>query len=287
MTSPRLPYVAALRLYQPLEALPQGEQGQWEDYLDRWRRADGRPTRREVMAAELAQQRARVLTAPASVVPEEESGQAYVLVVDGTTLVCPVQTRLRSLAALLSFASDLPAAVAALFLPTAAPGDDADAGRPRPTAEGAAPTGERVLTLTETWTVPLHWFVAFAAEERRLDLDAPGRDLVYRAPVVRARRRLQLAARALRVRVPQGPVAAGVADLLTWLGDAHPEAVLELDYAGLAHLVTSEALAQDHSARDMGEAVAALGRGEAQVALAAYTRLVERWRAVAMLEHAS
>jgi hypothetical protein len=285
-TSIATPYAAQLRVYEPVATLPAGPRGRWEAYAA----SPDRPGRAELMARELRQQRAGILLTPPVVVPEMESTDAFVLVVAGVTYVCPVQTRLRSWAALAALRADLPDVLVDAFVP---PGVIARAEQDqlRWRTEPPEDNDERLHIVTETWTVPLHWFVPFTPAERALVLPGadgePGRSLTYRTPMVRARRRVALALRTLRRTLVDGPVVTGVEDLGRWLEDFHPRSWLELDYAGLVHLQDAQELTQDHSARDVAQALHALEEDRTDEASAAYVRLVERWRKVAALEHAN
>jgi len=292
-TSLASPYAAQLRVYEPLTALSAARRRRWEAYAA----SPDRPGRAELMARELRQQRAGILLTPPVVVPAKESPDAFVLVVEGVTHICPVQTRLRSWAALAALRVDLPDLLVDAFVPPVVV-ERVERDQLRWRAESPEEIDERLHIVTETWTVPLHWFVPFAAEERELvlpdvadehgppDADA-GPSLIYRTAMVRARRRVALALRTLRRTLVDGPVVVGVEELGRWLEDFHPRSWLELDYAGLVHLQASDELAQDHSAQDVAAALAALAQDRTEQASAAYVRLVERWRKVAALEHAN
>ncbi len=65
-----------------------------------------------------------------------------------------------------------------------------------------------------------------------------------------------------------------------WLEEFHPRSLVELDYGGLVHALPAGDLAEDHSAADAAEALAALRDGDGEAAGEAYERLVDRWRAV-------
>ena len=71
----------------------------------------------------------------------------------------------------------------------------------------------------------------------------------------------------------------------------HPNAdklkLVELDYGGLVHVMGHERLAEDHSAADVAEGLAALREGDSAAAGVAYERLTERWRAVRELQFSS
>ncbi len=66
-----------------------------------------------------------------------------------------------------------------------------------------------------------------------------------------------------------------------------PRSLVELDYGGLAHVIPEEQLAEDHSADDVAEGIAALRRGDGEAAGEAYERLTDRWRAVRDLQFAN
>jgi hypothetical protein len=297
-TSLATPYAAQLRVYEPVATLSPAARRRWETYAA----SPDRPGRAELMARELRQQRAGILSTPPVVVPAMESLDAFVLVVAGVTYVCPVQTRLRSWAALAALRADLPELLVGAFVPPAVI-ERAEQDQLRWRLEPPDDKDERLHIVTETWTVPLHWFVPFSPAERDLVLpgaddvtgpvgerspgDGPGRSLTYRTPMARARRRVALALRTLRRTLVDGPVVTGVEDLGRWLEDFHPRSWLELDYAGLVHLQDAEQLMQDQSARDVAQALHALEEDRTEEASAAYVRLVERWRKVAALEHAN
>ena len=150
--------------------------------------------------------------------------------------------------------------------------------------------------LTCTWQVPLRWFVLVDAEERQVSLGTPagsggttvtGRELVYRTPMSRARRRTARALAVLRRTVDDGAVTAGVEELGRWLEEFHPRSLVELDYGGLVHLLDDAELTKDESARDIAAALAALADGEPARAAAAYGRVTARMKALQAVESAS
>ena len=285
-TSLATPYASQLRVYEPVAALPEAARRRWEAYAA----SPDRPGRAELMARELRQQRAGILLTPPIVVPSLESEDAFVLVVADVTYVCPVQTRLRSWAALAALRADLPDLLVDAFVPPVVI-ERAEQDQLRWRTEPPEDNDERLHIVTETWTVPLHWFVPFTPAERELVLPRsdgePGRSLTYRTPMVRARRRVALALRTLRRTLVEGAVVTGVEELGRWLEDFHPGSWLELDYAGLVHLQGLDELTQDQSARDVAQALRALDEDRTEEASEAYVRLVERWRRVAALEHAN
>ncbi len=94
--------------------------------------------------------------------PDQESEHAYVRRADGVTYVCPWQTRLRCL---LSYGRMLSTAGSAL--PGVIPDHDDHetmTALARLAEEGLPGPATRLHILASVWTVPLAWFVPFAAD---------------------------------------------------------------------------------------------------------------------------
>jgi hypothetical protein len=85
-------------------------------------------------------------------------------------------------------------------------------------------------------------------------------------------------------------VAAELAELTglgRWLEDFHPYSLVELDYGGLVHLASDDALYGDQSVAEIRAAVDGAARGERELAVAMYKRARSRWRAFADFEQAN
>jgi hypothetical protein len=294
-------YAAYLRIYEPVAAFHEPDRSTWTAYAA----SASRPRRRDSLAVEHAEALHRAIVAPQIVVPEQESEHAYIRRADGVTYVCPWQTRLRCL---LSYGRILSTAGSAP--PGVVPARDehetitalarlTGAGRPDPAA--------RLHILASVWTVPLAWFVPFAATERWLALGPgakrPGgpqtasatRALLYTTPMSRARRRVARGLAALRS-LPAGfagvtwdPARAGteLGEVSRWLAKFHPYSLVELDYGGLVQLLSDDALSSDQSAAEMAAAIDGVTKGERELAVAMYKRAQGRWRAFAEYEMAN
>ena len=161
-------YAAYLRIYEPVSAFHEPDRSRWAAYAA----SSTRPRRRDSLAVEHAEALRRAITTPWVAVPEQESEHAYVRRVDGTTYVCPWQTRLRCLlaygqmrsgsGALLACEGSAGEKLAGEGL--AADGDPALAALARPGEGGPV----RPHIVASSWTVPLTWFVPFAPAERWL-----------------------------------------------------------------------------------------------------------------------
>jgi hypothetical protein len=290
MPAPRPPgtaFLASLRVYEPLAAFDGAERRHWQEYV-----ACGAARSVEAGLALEREAALRALTGvPVRELPQV-GPEAFVTEVDGVALVCPWRTRERALEALESFRSELPDQVLEAFVPRPLL-DAADDALQQLRAEQP---DLRLHVLTSTWQVPLRWFVLVDAEEREISLGLPaevgstrlsGRRLVYRTAMSRARRRTARALEVLRRCVDDGPVTSGVEQMGRWLELFHPRSLVELDYGGLAHLLDDAALTQDESARDVAAALAALDRGDAAAAAAAYGRVEARNKVLQSVESAN
>ncbi|RFS82279.1 hypothetical protein D0T12_28215 [Actinomadura spongiicola] len=308
-----LPYAAYLRVYEPVTAFPEPARTLWTVYADSRRR----PRRIHALGVEHRAAALRLTGSPPEVVPERESRDAYVRRLDDMIYVCPWETRLRSWLAFERFRDRHAADVAAAFVPPRV------AERVTGDFEQWKRSGKRLRPhiLTSTWHVPLDWFVPFAREERCLMLGTPGtgyggsgpseehaeppvpgqgsataapaRTLIYVTSMGEARRRVADALPVVRENLGDGTgdvylLSAGRLDTLSrWLGGFHPQALVELDYGGLVHLLDDRTLSTDDSVAEMAVALTGMGRGEAELTVAMYKRLLARWRPVRALEAAN
>jgi hypothetical protein len=274
---PALPGAPAahLRVYEPLAAFPEEEQQRFTAL----RRSGAAPSR----AASDRDERASALRAAVRHTLDLPDGPALMETVDGLLYICPLRTRLRALIAAGEFRAGMAPAVADAFLsPVLADQAESDLERWR----RRAPT-MKVAVVTCTYLVPLPWFVPFDANERVLVTGAGERSMRFVAPMSAARRRTARALATLRRALPDAPTVAGLEQLGRWLEDFHPHSRVELDYAGLVDLLTDEELREDISVSDIAESIIALGEGRGAEAVAAYERVIARWRPLQQLETAS
>jgi hypothetical protein len=291
-------YAAYLRIYEPVTAFHEPDRSRWVAYAA----SPTRPRRRDSLMVEHAEALRRTITAPQIVVPEQESEHAYIRHADGTTYVCPWQTRLRCLLAygrmLSATGAPLPGTV------TITEDDHAVAALARLEDGGTVP---RLHILASVWTVPLAWFVPFAAAERWLALGSAGdrpsvaatasvtRALVYTTAMSRARRRVARALATVRSAAADYEDDAWeplrteteLAEVGRWLEEFHPYSLVELDYGGLVHLLSDDALCGDQSVAEISAAIEGVAKGECELAVAMYKRAHTRWRAFAEFELAN
>ncbi|MFD3423508.1 hypothetical protein [Streptomyces decoyicus] len=267
-SSVKVPYMAYLRVYEPLAAFPEPERSHWARYAKR----EDTPTAQDEQRRALAD----LLATPPVPVPVHESADAFIAVANEVTCVCPWRTRLRGWQALEALDELLPASVLDAALPPVVrlqAADDYEQWRERnpdarPWIRGAA------------WHVPVRWFVLFDDGEREYTKSDQEPVLRYRTPMVQARRRVARGLRTLRDALEEGPLIDGLVDVGRWLEEFHPRSLVELDYGGLVHAVPEGQLAEDRSAAEVAEGLAALREGDGERAGVAYEKLSQRWRAM-------
>jgi hypothetical protein len=267
-------YTSYLRVYEPLAAFPPPERRHWERYVS----SGAAPGRGRGL---LAEQRAAVVAA-IGLPPDNEVEHAYVHRVDGVTYVCPWRTKVRAWEAMTEFRRSMPDEIADAFFPRQA-AEVAERELARLRSEDPDLKSHIV---SETWQVPLRWFIPFEGEERRLVLDGE-RSLSYLTTMSNARRRTARALAILRRTIEDRPIVDGVEELANWLEDYHPRSLVELDYGGLVSLFDDVDLESDESAADIAHAVASLADGDGDEATEAYARVATRWGAVRSVEVAN
>jgi hypothetical protein len=272
-------FASYLRIYEPLSAFDRKSQVYWRRYVHEGRAVtplEGPGRQRTAVIEALGAGWTRLPDLP---------DDAYVLQSDDTTLICPWNLRVRVAEAALEARDGVPAILADAFVPPVLAGlakavvSDWNAGS-RVLESGAPRQHEQI----STWSVPLRWFVLVDLSERTLDTESPVRTLRYRTQISKARSRAHRALAVLRRSVGDVPISEAVEECTRWLEEFHPRSVVELDYGGLATILPEETLRADDSPSLVADGLAALAKGDADAASAAYEQLVERWRAIQLLE---
>ncbi|HEY7223070.1 MAG TPA: hypothetical protein VH561_05565 [Micromonosporaceae bacterium] len=268
-----------LRVYEPISAFDKQSQVYWRGYVH-----DGRAV---TLAEGPGRQRTTVLEALGahwSRLPDLPD-DAYVLQYGEHTLICPWNLRVRVAEAALQARDGVPPVLADAFVPPALVGvaqtvvSDWNSVA-RVSSYGAPRQHEQVAT----WNVPLRWFVLVSDEERELSLERGRRVLRFRTEISKARRRAHRALSVLRRCLGDVPISEAVEESARWLEEFHSRSIVELDYGGLAELLPDDVLHGDDSPSLVSAGLTALANGDAETATASYERLVERWRAIQLLE---
>ncbi|MQA15411.1 MAG: hypothetical protein GEV09_14935 [Pseudonocardiaceae bacterium] len=287
------PFVAYLRVYQPLHAFDDAVRPALQAALDAgpvepadaggrerelWLRAQLAVPPRLLPAERADGSPSRATPDVLALDPADVPQRADAPVAAGP-LVCPLDVRLRAAAALLGFVSTSSPALLSAALPVTA---EAARGRAQSVLTGLEP-GE-VHMLSSTWRVPLPWFALVDPPQRHLDAAPrpdPARRVCWRVAMADARRRVSRAHDIVVRNLGEDGPAAILADTGRWLGEFDPQSAVELDYGGLVHLMDDEALHGDTSAADVHTAVEALQAGDADQVARSYEQLRDFWDEVA------
>jgi hypothetical protein len=257
---------AFLRVFRPLGTFPDEERSQWERYiLSGGPPVGGRPVYRD----EVKEGERRV-----GLLASAQGEYADVRLVDGQYYVCPWRTRFRILASKLSLRETAPAEMADVFVPEAEARRVArELARIRRREPFAVP-----CMLQSPWHVPVRWFILVGEEERHITREGEdGLRLYYWTPLAAAKKRSVRALQLLR-RSELAPLAQLVRELAEWLSAFPPESRLELDYGSVASLFSWDELDDDHSGRDIQDAIDALGeQGGMARAAELYQQVANHW----------
>jgi len=256
---------AYLRVFQALEAFPPDEQARWERYIV----VGG------VVRPRRPRYRQRVTAKLLGILAVSEADGADVRLVNGAYYVCPWQTRLRVLAGLLAFREAAPFEGSDAFVP------DSEARRAAKELARMRRRDPRSISfiMQSPWHVPVRWFALFRDEERRLVEEDGRHRLRYVTTVRRAMRRAERAVPGLR-RADLGPVADMIVELYEWLSAFDHRSIVELDYGGLCDFLTWDELDDDHSARDIQDALKALSSEKFPRSAELYQAVISRWAEV-------
>ena len=265
------PYVASLRVYEPIEAFDPVDRVRWKQI----------PMNIHTGNDEQKLALRRVIRPEP---PFAQKDGAHILEHDGERFVAPWSTAIRTWAALADFKTMLPSTVFPFFLPQ---------NVEEAISAGSAdwqPTAPHILT--ETWTIPPRWFSLFAPEERIRGSDSNGAFCIARAKIANAKTRCDFTHEAVVNAFGEGGVEEEIQDLYDWMDMFHPKSLVELDYGGLADYLNM-ALAElggieaDSSIEDIHESLAGLAANDGATAGLGYERLITRWRKVSAFEQAS
>jgi hypothetical protein len=267
------PYVASLRVYEPLSAFDPADRLRWQS-LD---------------INEQSYLKEESFALQRTVVPEPPAGRpdgVHILDIDGERYVAPWSTATRCWAALDNFKDSLPSTVVPYFI--------------SPAMEEVITAGVDLLEdkvphiLNETWVIPPRWFLLFMPEERTRGENINGLFTKAQATIANAKARAEVAHQTVVSAFGEGPVEQDLENLIGWLEMFHPKSYVELDYGGLALYLDKalrdndeDGLIADTSIEDVLNSLSGLAAADGQMAGQGYERLMSRWRRVQTLESAN
>lgn len=268
------PYVASLRVFEPLATFSPSQR-------ERWRRDAISTNRPDEQMLALH----RLLT------PERVNARpdgAYSLEIENEIYIAPWSTTSRCIGALEDFKSSIPELLMPLFVPRAT--EEALTQLSSSIGEISDPPH----IITETWVIPPRWFSLFTVEERLRGRDENGPWVRMRTTMDNARRQANITLQTVLSAFGTGQVANELEELTDWLESFDAGSIVECDYGGLALYLESSIRAHggsgiedDSSLEDIRSSLAGLAAADPIAAGHGYQSLVERWRAVAAYENAT
>jgi hypothetical protein len=298
------PFVSYLRVYEPLSAfgdppddllldaveaarLKRSDAGEREQLM--WLKSQvAMPAR--LFPAELADGRAApstttdVLVLDAADIPAAENGR-----VGSGMLVCPLELRARSAAALVSFLSDAHPALRSTVL--SAGGVPAEKIRTKANDALGGLVKPMVHVLSTTWTVPLPWFAIVDPDQRRVVLGSsrydPARELSWRVPMSDALSRVGEARELVGNTFGDSGPGRLLADTERWLASFHADSAVELDYGGIVQLIADPVLESETTADEVHGILEALRSGDVGELAELFSDLRDYWGDLAARERAN
>ncbi|GLZ37694.1 hypothetical protein [Actinokineospora sp. NBRC 105648] len=290
------PFVAYLRVYEPLSAFAEPLAGLLRSAIEAGRldHADAGIREREVWLKSQASDPAAILPGELPDGRPTPSSIRDVLVLDPAAvpldqatlapgpLVCPLDLRARSAAAMVGFLATSTPTLREAVLSTSP-----EQVRQKATSVlGELPSGA-VHVVSTTWTVPLPWFALVDPARRHVVLatrEDPKRQVFWRTAMGDALRRVERA-RSLSAQTfgESGPTKV-LADTARWLGNFDPGSAVELDYGGLVQLLSDEELVDDSSAQDVHDILDAIEHSAPDEVGDRFERLRDFWGELAVRE---
>jgi hypothetical protein len=267
------PYVASLRVYEPIDSFELADQMRW--------------AKLNITSPTRWDEQVRSLKRSISIEPINlKLDGAHLLEHEGKIYIAPWSTAARCWAALEDFKYTLPTSVVKFFIPKSVE-DSINS-----TIDIVEDKVSHILT--STWSIPPRWFALFSPDERLRGVNEDGHFTILRAAISNAKSRCKFTHQAVLGAFGEGIVEGEVAELLAWLEIFDGKSIVELDYGGLAVYLNNQlvncgelGLDSDTSVEDVATSIAGLAAGDGVLAGKGYERLVSRWRRVSTLESAT
>jgi hypothetical protein len=201
---------------------------------------------------------------------EPSTDDAFRIEVDGRAYLCPRSPRLRMLEGVLAFSNAYPTSRIVPERVVRHAANELEQLR-------ADLPDSRSHILTSPWHVPLRWFIPFTPDQRELYEGLGGASIRYRTALGPGRARVHRATVTLDEAGFDPSVVSQVEDLQRWLDEFTSDALLELDYAGVASLFNPADLAFDDSAEEIDASLDALAELDYETAGRHYAEVAARW----------
>ena len=267
------PYVASLRVYEPIDSFEAKDQLRWSKISDLT----------QTLVDEQNISLSRMIRGDLSAF---KTDGIHLLEIDGKKFIAPWSTTTRCWTALHDFKSSLPSSLMPFFIPQ----------KLEVSIKLSGEISEDKVShiITSTWNIPPRWFALFSPEDRLRGSNKEGVFTILRTTIANAKQRATFTHQSVLDAFGTGPIEAEISDLIKWLEIFDAKSIVELDYGGLATYLNNLLLLNgevgldaDTSVEDVASSIAGLASGDGALASRGYERLVSRWRKVAAMESAT
>lgn len=210
---------------------------------------------------------------PYGFIGESMIEDAWITDWNGGRYVCPRRPHLRMLEGVLALSHHLEVFGKAVIIPE----DVARQAERELRRLRASEPDIRSHILTSAWHVPIRWLVPFAPNERIYTDNGRFALIQYRTNLAKGLERVNRAAEVMIAAGLPENLVAEVNNLGLWLAEFPAEAMLELDYAGVAEMFDPSVLVIDESVADVWASINALSEGNLDEAGRYYGELMNRW----------
>ena len=266
------PYVASLRVYEPIESFDFQLQERFASI----------PSVSPTRSLE-SEQSIKSLVFFNRV--KTSSDGAHIIDLNGKRFICPWSSKLRTLSSMEEFRTSVPSSIYNFFIPREIESS---------MSEGGPDAFEKVPhIITERWMIPPRWFALFEPKERMVGYESSDAFTIFRTQISTAKKRCLETHAIVKRAFGEGSVEEEISQLLAWLNVFDENSLLELDYGGLAgyldNLIKSsggDGIYQDTSIEDVLQSIAGLSKGDGVLAGEGYNKVISRWRQIATFEQA-
>ena len=265
------PYIASLRVYEPIESFDLRTQCKLVDGL--------------ITSQTKADESERIII---NLIQSNQLNFSYdgfhIMELDGNRFISPWCLEQRSYSAMKEFQNHFPANLHRFFIPIE--------------LENLLNESTHLETrvphaLSERWRIPPRWFALFEPDERIIIRNEGEIKCIFTTDLAKA---IQRCIKALNIIVNafgNGYLAGELHEQISWLKNFDTRSLLELDYGGLAFYLDaslstngSGGLSSDTSVEDIISALASLSKGDGEWAGKLYERFMSRWQPIKGMEQA-
>ena len=266
------PYVASLRVYEPIEVFPEGEKLRWSNI----------PIQNNSSVQEQLGSLRRSITLQ---LPIFKQDGVHILEIEGKRFCSPWSTLNRCYSAFYDFKAAIPNQLFTYFV-----SDKFE----QELGQSSDLVQDKVAHIkTETWNIPPRWFGLFKPEDKFYGHNDAGAFMLMRTNIQSAKKRCKFMHKIVLGTFGVGPIEQEIRELLEWLTIFNENSIVELDYGGLAVFMEKVLIEQgesglesDSSIEDLQKSLAGLASADGNKAGQGYERLISRWRKVAAFEQA-